>query len=431
MRRVLPVAVAAAALCFSQLPASTAAVTAGGLTNAVATAAAPQQKVRTRFALAGSAYGSRAEGGSVPANSRDTAFQRIGCTNVAGASRNNFVADQVLPGLGKAEGIRSRVWSEKKGGTVSVFSKHSIARVVLASSALGSLEVRGLTSLSHAFNKNGRFGVDFDNEVARIVFKPAGAPAQSLPIPAPNRTLTIPGLARISLGKSTRTVTNQFARISSNVLDVTVIPTGTRVRVAQTNASIQSGIKQGVFRGYSAGIEARGLDDNLKVGRTPLTLIPCRGTLGKETGKDIAGVDLGDLGNVRGVASGAKTRNQATVATGTVGGRVASVSLLDDRIQVNGILGVANVKRERGRLTRDSKGSTVLEVIIDGESYAFPALGAIEIPGLVKLQDRIEVRTKNGLRVIGLRITLLDGTGAVLDLGVAEIGIRPGVRPRR
>ncbi len=79
--------------------------------------------------------------------------------------------------------------------------------------------------------------------------------------------------------------------------------------------------------------------------------------------------------------------------------------------------------------TRNSKGSTVLEIIIDGQSYKIPAIGSLEIPGLVKLQDAIEIRTTNGIKVIGLRVTLLDGTGAVVDLGVASLGIRPGVRP--
>lgn len=428
MRRVLPVAVAAAALCFSQLPASTAGVPVGDAVPGTFKAAAAQQKVRTKFALGAAAYGTRVDGGSVPANSRDTAYQRIGCTNVAGTDLNNFEADQTIPGLGKVEGVRTRVWTKKVGGKVSSFSRHAIAKVVIGSSALGSLELVGVSSTSEAFNDNGRFGTKVVNEIARIQLRAAGVPVQQFAIPAPGQTLTIPGLASISLGKSIKRVGRDFARVSANVVDIKVIPLGTRVRVAQTNASIQSGIKQGVFKGYGAGVEARGLADNLKVGRTPLSLIPCRGTKGRTVGKDIAGVDLGGLGGLKGVASGVNASNFPRVAKGTVAGRVAEVSLLDGRVQVNGILGVATVKRERGVVTRSSKGSTVLEIIIDGQSYKIPAIGKLEIPGLLKLEDAVKVPTKNGLKVIGLRITLLDGTGAVVDLGVATIGIRPGVK---
>lgn len=431
MRRVLPVAVAAAALCFSQLPASTATAPLGNVSAGVSSAAAAPQKVRTKFALSSAAYGTRVNGGSVPANSRDTAYQRIGCTNIAGTDLNNYEADLTIPGLGKVEGVRTRVWTQKRGDTVSSYSKHSIARLVLAQSALGSLEIQGISSLSQAFNDGGRYGAKATNDIARIVLKVAGQPVQQLPIPAPGRTLTVPGLAKISLGKSVKRVTRSFARISANVLDISVLPLGTRVRVAQTNASIQGGIAQGVFKGYAAGVEARGLADNLKIGRTPLSLIPCQGTDGRERGKDIAGVELGELGSLRGVASGVTAQNFPRVAKGTVAGRVAEVSLFGDRVQINGILGVANVKRERGVLTRDSKGSTVLEIIVDGQSYKIPAIGSLEIPGLLKLQDAVEIRTKNGLKVIGLRITLLDGTGAVIDLGVAQLGIRPGVRAGR
>jgi hypothetical protein len=426
MRRVLPVAVAAAALCFSQLPA-TAHVPGAGSIGAVKAAGA-SQKVRTKFALNGSAYGSRVDGGSVPANSRDTAYMRIGCTNIAGNDRSNFVADQVIPGLGKIEGVRTRVWTEKKGTTVSSYSKHSIARVIIGNPSLGSLELIGVSSTSQAFNKNGKYGTKVDNQIAKILLRAAGVPVQQFAIPAPGQTLTVPGLASISLGKSVRRVTSGFARVSANVVDVKVIPLGTRVRVAQTNAAIQGGIKQGVFKGYGAGLEARGLADNLKVGRTPLSLVPCRGTDGKTIGKDIAGVDLGGLGNVTGVASGVNASNRPRIAKGTVAGRVAQVSLLGDRVQIKGILGVATVKRERGVVTRSSKGSTVLEIVIDGKAYKIPAIGKLEIPGLLKLQEAVKTRTKNGLKVIGLRITILDGTGAVVDLGVAEIGIRPGVR---
>jgi hypothetical protein len=425
MRRVLPIAVAAAALTVSQLPA-TAHPSPDSVSAGVALSAAAQKKVRTPFALFSSSYGSRIEGGSIPANSRDTAFQRIGCTNKAGTDRNNYEADLVLPGLGKAEGVRSRTWTEKSGGTVSSNARHSIAKLTIGLPSLGSLEIRGLSSESRAFNRNGKFGTSFDNEIARIVLKAAGQPAAEIPIPAPNRTVTIPGLLELSLGKANRKVTRDSARISTNVLDVTVLPVGTRVRVAQTNTRIQSGIRQGVFRGYSAGLEAKGLADNLKVGRTPLNIVPCRGNASGL--KNIAGVDLGDLGSVSGVAAGQDTSNRARVAKGTVAGRVANVELFDGRIEINGILGVANVKRERGRLTRNSDGSTVLEIVFDGRKLSFPALGKLTIPGLVELQDRVEVKTKNGIRVIGLRVKVLDGTGAVLDLGVAELGIRPGVR---
>src|SRR3569623_1522335 len=56
----------------------------------------------TTFAFQGAGYGTRIFGGQVPAGSDTTGYQRIGCTNQAGRSRDNNVAVAALPGLGPA-----------------------------------------------------------------------------------------------------------------------------------------------------------------------------------------------------------------------------------------------------------------------------------------------------------------------------------------
>ena len=48
----------------------------------------------------------------------------------------------------------------------------------------------------------------------------------------------------------------------------------------------------------------------------------------------------------------------------------------------------------------------------------------IEIPGVAKLERRVVTRSATGLRVVALRITLLDGSGAVVNLGEARLQIR-------
>lgn len=423
MRRLL-VLISSAALCLSPTLSSTAALAGTGGSASIAAAAAPAP-VRTKFAMVASAYGTRVQGGELPVGSDDTAYERIACTNLAGLSKVNFVADQTIPGLGKAEGVRTRVWTERTGDTISSFALHSIAKLTIGDPSRGAIEITGIRSLSQAFNRNGRFGTKSENEIARITLQQAGQPAQVLAIPAPGRTLTIPGLLELSLGKTNRKVTTSAASVSADVIDLKLLFSGTRARVAQTKAVIQGGIRQGIFRGFAAGLEGRALADNTKVGRIPLSIVPCRGNT--EEFKNVTGVALGDLGSASGVAAAHRTSNRPRVAQGTAAGRVAEVSLFDGRVVVKGILGVANVKRERGVLTRNTEGSTVLDVVIDGETYSFPAIGKIRIPGLVELDDRVVTRTSNGLKVVGLRVTALDGSGAVIDLAVGEIAIRPGV----
>ncbi|WP_139982262.1 choice-of-anchor P family protein [Nocardioides litoris] len=433
MRRLIPVAVAAAALVATQLPATSTALAApapdavSAVSGVAAKVAGP--KVRTKFALRTVAYGTRVDGGSLPAGSSATAYDRISCTNQTGRERVNFVADQVIPGLGKAEGIRTRVWTAKKGNRVSAYSMHQIAKLTIGNPSVGALEITGLKSVSEAFNDNGRYGTTFDSEVARIVLKAGTRVVASYPIPSPKRALTIPGLLRIALGTAERRTGPRSADVFGNALEITVLPTGTKARVAQTNARIAGGIEQGVFNGYSAGVEARALADNTRVGRQPLNPLPCRGSdLRVER---VAGVNLGSLGGLRGVAATAQGTNRPRVARGTVTGSVAQASLLDGRVRIEGIKAVATAQRKDGKLTRSSEGSTVLDVTIDGRKFSFPALGKITIPGLVELDDEVVEKTQNGLKVIGLRVKVLNGTGAVVDLGVAQIGVRPGVSPKK
>ncbi|MEJ7744947.1 MAG: hypothetical protein WKF73_21880 [Nocardioidaceae bacterium] len=78
----------------------TAAVVAG----APATAVAPSSTVQlattpTPFALSASGYSTRVVGGGVPVGSDRTAYQVIGCTNLAGLHKQNAEAEANLGGL--------------------------------------------------------------------------------------------------------------------------------------------------------------------------------------------------------------------------------------------------------------------------------------------------------------------------------------------
>lgn len=231
MRHTIPVLASAIAL-------STALLAGGSAVGADRAVTAHPATVRTHFAVAASGFGSRVQGGSLPTASDATAFEVIGCTNLAGKDKRACEAQVTVPGLGVLHGLTSHLYTTKVGNTVSSYSTHSIA-----------------------------------------------------------------------------------------------------------------------------GIEV---------------------------------------------------------------GKVAHVSLGNGQVQIEGIVGAVTVTRTASGVTTSSKGSSVLDVVFNGKHYSFSQLGKLEIPGVVKLQDDVEEKIGNGLRVIGLRATLLDGSGAVIDLGVAQLQIRPG-----
>lgn len=384
------------------------------------------KRVATDFALSTSGYGTRIVGGTVPTQSDSTAYEVIGCTNYANNVRTNNVTKVTIPGLGVIDGVETKVWTEKKGANVGSWSTHEIAKVTIAETPLGSLYIRGLESMSHAWNDNGKFKAATKTNIATIVLDPAAGPSVKIPIPSPGNTVTVPGIAKLSIGGSSKKVTGDSAAASAAVLKVQVIPTKTRVILGQTRANIFGGIKSGVFKGYGAGLEGSALQDVAKLGRTPYQPMPCQGTKGQDVVKKLVGLDLDPLGTVGAVAAGVNGRNGATKAVGKAAASVADISLFDDVLQIKAVTGVASVTRLKGgKLSRSSKGSQVVEIIANGESYTLPALGALEIPGLAKLQGGVEKKLRNGLKVIGLRITLLDGSLATIDLGVAQVTIRP------
>ena len=103
---------------------------------------------------------------------------------------------------------------------------------------------------------------------------------------------------------------------------------------------------------------------------------------------------------------------------------VADISLLDGMIEISGISARAYVRRERGKkkVIRDSTGTNVLTLKVNGEATPIPLEG-LEIPGLLKIEEGIERKLKGGLEVTALRLTLLDGTGATINLGVARMRV--------
>lgn len=420
MRRIIPLGMALV------LAASLSVLTPAG-TSAGSTSAKPgKANNATGFALFSTGFGTRVQGGQVPAGSDNTAYTVIGCTQTAGVMRRNFEAEVTIPGLGVVEGIETKLWTEKKNGVVSSYSSQSIARITLFETPLGSLEIRALETLSRAFHDARGFHAEATTDVAAIVFRPAAGPEQTFKIPTPNRPLVIPGLARIALGDVVEKVTPGGATVTADALDIQVLPTDTRITAARSKARINDGIKSGLFKGFSAGTRARGLDDNVQSGSTPLLLMPCQGTRGKTKTRAVARVNLGDQVIVRGVDTAQRSQQTEAKATGFERARIAEVNL-GGRLVIKGITAQVNVTRLRnGTLQRDIEGTEIARITLGGRTLEFPRTGVIEIPGLVRIEDQITTQVKDGIKVIALRITVLDGTGAEIDLGTAELRIRKG-----
>lgn len=428
MRRALPAAVALAVASALMLPATAIAATPSDSSGKAVSAKAAKQ-VKTPFTMGASAYGTRVRGSAIPAGSAETGYEVMGCNRFAPKAKSNYIASVDVPGLGTVDGVRTKVWTVQKGNKTSSISRHTIAGIDLVDSPLGSLRIGAVETEAETFNTggpSGTYGAKVTNSLAKIVFTPPGGAPQNLTLPSPNAPITIPGLAKISIGKKATSHGVDFAEARGIGIRIKVIPTDTEVIIGQTRSSLMLNRTRGIFNGYGAGIQARIIGDVAQVGRNAYQPIPCIGTDGKDVIKELASADLSPLATTGDVAGGVNAKKTARGAYARAAGKVANVSIGDGALDITAVTGVAEVRRTRtGDLTRSDKGTTVGAITANGTAYSLDALGNLEIPGVAKLQADVTQKLSNGLKVIGLRVTLLDGSLAVVDLGVALAKIRP------
>ncbi|GAB3197787.1 hypothetical protein GCM10027062_10290 [Nocardioides hungaricus] len=410
---------AGAALALSILPAS------AGAAPAPAQDAPSAARGSSDIAVRGGAYGTRLAGGDLPAGSGTTAFSVIGCSVKPRITRENEVAEANLPSAGTVSGVKTRVWTRRDGAARHSYSRSSTAEVVLADSPLGKLSIRGISSLSHAWYDGSRFRSETSTSVGKIVLTPPIGPAQEFEIPTPGQPIVIPGLARIALGDTNEQRSATGATAWAVALRVKIIPTGTELFVARSKAQALSGVKYGRFGGYSAGTEANVLGGVLTSGRNPLSLMPCQSTKGKTLKKDDVNVDVGGGLRVDGVSSQQWSKRFADRSKAWERGSIAGLSLGGGALEVEAVVGKASVTRMAGgKLIRSSEGTRIGAITVNGQEQELPIDQVIEIPSVAKLEPKVVERLPSGLKVVALRITLLDGTGAVIDLGVAKTTIR-------
>lgn len=377
---------------------------------------------RTPFAFRANGYGTSASGGMVPVGSDRTALSSIACTSDAGKAHRNFVAESEVPGLGTVRGVYSRVTTSQKKGVATSASVHRVAEIVLADTPLGSLTIDGVESTTSAFHDADGFHATAQSDIAGISYTPPGGEPQSLDIPSADQPITIPGLAVIELGRTIEKETKDDARAYAVGLVIKVIPTETTVKVARSVSKIEKGYKSGIFHGSGVPAKAKVLGELVEVGKVINQVMPCTGTDGELDLMDAADVNLADEITVEGASARQKGKQTKRKAVGMEASSVAELDL-GGQLVVEAIKSKVKVKRmANGKLKRNARASFGA-ITLGGEPQSLDQLGELEIPGLAKIQTGLKKKIKGGIRIVGVRVTLLDGTGAVLDFATSKLSI--------
>ncbi|MGI8577214.1 MAG: choice-of-anchor P family protein [Nocardioidaceae bacterium] len=394
--------------------------TSAGASTGTVAAATP-----TTYALSASGYASRVHGGGVPADSGATAFQIIGCTDQAGLSKTNTQASITLQGIGTLSAAKTHVWTTNDNGVVSSWSRNSISKVVFVDSGLGVLSLDGIVSLSQASHDASGFHARTKPTLGTITLTVAGIDTH-FPVPPPGQSVTIPGVATITVGAGTRTQSAHGASALLDAVTVELIPTNTTVYLGHSRANIHDGIKSGVFGGSAYGTQLTVVGGVGQVGQTPRIVMPCQGTNGKVRVRTITGVSLPGVGSVSGLSASELANQTQTNAHAWERGKVAKATLAAGSLVITGVRGEARATYTVGSsVIKDTNGTTLAKVVFNGQVLQFPARGPLVIPGVASLTPKIVHRTPNGIEVTALQVKLLNGSGATINLGHAKVKVTP------
>ena len=437
--------------------ATTLAITVAGATVVLGSSPAEAALSETQYGFSTWGLGSRVKTGPVGLTSSPTALSFIGCTRLAGKENNEKVASVDAPAESAAlhiGAVTSHSETFREGKNVGTLSTNKIANVKIGPADGPHLELTGLQTTAKVWaDKNGNFHEDATYKLADLVAE-TGTPlddvlngltgplfkALSELLKSQDGHITIPGLARITLGRTKNKDRGSYAISNATALRITVFAAegdDINVTLGRSHATINRKVAGGVMSGQGFAAQVDVLDGVVGVGRLARQPLPCKGTGGEVIRRAVAGLDLGNAG-VLGLGAAFSEVYGVQGAGGSAkawtAGQIADVSLGsgDTALVISGIRGQANViKKKSGKLIRNTKGSKILSISIGGEPQDIPLPGdTIEIPGLAKVEFFItEHPGKRSIKVTAVRITLLpdavEDTGLVtIDLGVAQTSVK-------
>jgi hypothetical protein len=411
-RRTLPLAATIALASGSALLTGSPAL--AGPTSAAATT------VPTHFAMQASGYGSRVGGGSIPASSDKSAFQIIGCTNLAGLSKTNAEAQLTPASDLTLSAVKTHVWTTKTStGAVNSWASHKIATATLADTASG-LVINGISSISHSWHSATGFHATTRVKVADITLD--GVPYL---VPARGTPLDLPGIGELTLGSGRTARSASAASATVDAVRLHVTATNTTTFLAHTHSQIVDGVRTGLFNGAAYGTSATGLSGQATSGATPLLIMPCQGTGGTIQHRSIARVHLGGETNAK-----ALTTSQRTVVAGGTADAYERAAVgtanVTSTLHAKGVVAKAHVTRTSGgAYTKDTRGTSTGTIVYNGHQVAIPASGVLRIAGVARIESNVVSRTRRGISVTALRVTLLDGSLAVINIAHAKVSIAP------
>jgi hypothetical protein len=418
------------------------AVTGLGLSSPAQSAVAPKAasaatRTLTNFGLAATGYGTKVLGRDLGVNSGPTAYNVLACTRLAGLDRTNNVTNVnigtgTLPNLAHAHAVDTHTWTTSHRGTVSSWSQTKIVNLGIGGTltplgSTGVLRIDAVTATTRAWHNSTGFHSSARTSIAGIKFIVAGRVIQTFPAPTAGHPVTVPGIAKLSVGFQRTAHSRLFGMAKALSLALYLIPTGTQVNVGYAYSRIDGNVTGGIFKGFGNASQVDVANGTLTSGRTGLQPMPCAGTGGRTLTNPTASVTLGGVIKLYGAEGAANGVERAGSAHGYTRGSIARAMLDNGNLAIKGIVGKANVRLlAGGRTIRNARGTTIASIMFNGRSRRIPTAGhPLRLLGIATIYAPQVNKTRSGIDVTAVRIDILNGSAAnsVVSLGHAKLRI--------
>lgn len=435
---------------------ATAVALAGTVLLGTGPAQAAQKRVETPYGFQGSAYGTRVTLGNDQGDvgSGPTAWSVLGCTKVAPVRHDkNGLVGQVNANDMVDVGAVTSVTSSYRRPRQQLFGSRSVNNVtdiVLGDPNGPRLEIGALRTVADTFARNGKLGAATDvvwsdleirlapgdepatgtplDDLVDAVNKEADALALQVVQAAGAEGIEIPEVGKITFGWNRTPVSQRKGVAAASVFALRVdLANGSQVNLSRAWSKVLRDVPAGLFSGHAYASQATALSDTVKLGRLSMQPMACDGTDGTWQVNRSAGVDIPGALSINGLESaayGVQRANGSGVAK--TYSSLGSVNLGDGQLVLQAIRGHANIRQDRsGRIVgRNIQGTSIGYMEVDGEQMAPPTEDNPFVNDDFKVEVGIVDETLRGIGVTAVRITFLDGTGSILNLGNAKAIIR-------
>lgn len=380
----------------------------------------------TFVAAGGSGYASSVAVGSV-AKSGKTAYQTM-CTT---SSTYNQTNDTAKLDLGLTLGYIGAASTTTTSTSPSAARTATVSTDTAATRLLTGL-ISADTITSGATVKKGSSSYVKTGGSVFVGLKIAGLPITAKP--APNTTISIPGVATVLLnGQSTLTQYGD-TRLNVTAMKVTLLsgntlglPAGTIVIGSSTATLHNPTYNRAYGSAYGTQIDVGGV---VKSGPTAAVNLPCGGTAGSTMVNNLVSVSVPgvlSVGTLVDKGTSTDTSTQTAVVTQSTTG---AVNVLDGVITADAITTKASAARTSSGLTLGSTGTQLVNLKINGKlvTATVEENTGIDIAGVGTLTLRKTVRNSSSIQVYALQLKLNTATagllsGTTITVGAAKAGV--------